>query len=450
VAEQKPPTDSGSDDATAQLAALQAENEQLRAQLAQQPEPTTDGGGGVRNVISWILVVLAVLAVVAGVFTFWLQTTIADEDQFVSTFAPLPKNEAVATALSERLANEMIETGGVATVIEQELPAELSFLAVPITEGVRTLTANVADEVIRSDVFSGVWQFALRASHSAASAVLSTGGKVSIDLNDAADEVVAALEDRGVTLLSDQDLELPEIVLFQNDQLEQAAETLEFIDTMGWFVPLLALVLIIAAIWVSTDRRRTTAAVGFGSAIGLLITLVIVRIVRAGTVADIDDETERAAAEAVWDTTLRFYTQAMWALLILGLIVGFVAWVMGPSERAQRVRNWWNETIERWRGADATVPTSGFAGFIATWKRTIQWGAVVLGLLFIILVPDASAWAVIITGLVVLVIVAVAEVVGGPNLPPDQPTDDSVVADSDQPPAAAASSGDDAEAASNT
>lgn len=458
MAEQKPPTDSGNDDTAAQLAALQAENEQLRAQLAQQPEPTTDGGGQVRNVISWILVVLAVVTVVAGVFAAWLQTTIADEDRFVDTFAPLPKNQAISTALSERLANDLIVEGGVTTVVEQNLPGELSFLAVPITDGVRTLTANVADEVIRSDVFSGVWQFALRASHSAASAVLSTGGKVSIDLNEAADEVVGALEDRGVTLLSDQEIELPEIVLFQNDQLEEAAEILEFVDTLGWFVPLLAVVLIIAAIWVSTDRRRTTVALGFGSAIGLLITLVIVRILRANTVADIDDETERAAAEAIWDTTLRFYRQAMWALIILALIVGFIAWVMGPSERAGRIRAWWNRTIAQWQGPDATTPTSGVAGFIATWKRPIQWGAIVLGLLVLFLLPEASVWSVIIIALIVLAIVAIVQVVAGPDRPAAETTGEADTAvevevappAEDASPTAAPSGGDDEPASGST
>lgn len=416
MAEQKPPTGSN-DAAAAQLAALQAENEQLKAQLAQQPQAEPSGGGGFRNVVSWILVVLAILTVVAGVFAVWLQTTIADEDRFVDTFAPLPKNQAVATALSERLATELIAESDVGTVIEQNLPSELAFLAAPITAGLQTLTADVADGLIRSDVFSGIWQASLRVSHKAAAAVMSTGGKVSIDLNEAAGEVVTALEDRGVTLLSDTEVELPEIVLFQNDQLEEAAEVLEFIDTLGWFVPLLALIFIIAAIWISTDRRRTTAAVGFGSAIGLLITLVIVRIARAATVGDIDDETERAAAEAVWDTTLRFYRQAMWAVIVLGFIVGFVAWVMGPSERAGQVRAWWNGTIARWQGADAATPTSGVAGFVATWKRPIQWGAAIIGLLVLFLLPEASVWSVVIIALIVVAIVAIVQVVAGPEAP---------------------------------
>jgi hypothetical protein len=412
-----------SEDVAAQLASLQAENERLRTQLEQAPGPA-QADGTTRNVISRILVVLGVVVVVAGVLAAWLQTTIADEDRYVDTFSPLAKNEAVAIVLSERLADELVLSGGVAEQVEQLLPPDLEFLAIPVTEGIYTLTAATAEGIIRSDAFSGIWQFALRASHASASAVLSTGGNVSIDLNEAAAEVVAALENRGVTLLSDQEIELPEIVLFQSDQLEQAADTLDVVDTLGWFVPFIALILIVGALWVSPDRRRTTANIGFGTAFGLLVTLVIVRVIRAGTVADLDDETQRAAAEAVWDTMLRFYRQSMWALIIVALIVGFAAWVAGPSERAGRARAWWHGTIARWQGPDATTPTSGATGFIATWKRPLQWGALTIGLLVLLFGPDASGWLVIIAALVVVAIIAAVEVVAGPE-PSDEPDVDT-------------------------
>ncbi|MEA2000686.1 MAG: hypothetical protein U9N84_02175, partial [Actinomycetota bacterium] len=189
------------EDLAAQLASLQGENERLRVQLEQVPEPAPSGVAA-RSIISLILVVLGVVAVVAGVLAVWLQTTIAVEDRFVGTFGSLPKNEAVAVVLSERLADELVLGGGLAEEVEELLPPNLAFLAIPVTEGIYTLTVDTANGIIRSDAFTGIWQFALRASHASASAVLSTGGEVSVDLNEAAGEVVSALEDRGVTLLS--------------------------------------------------------------------------------------------------------------------------------------------------------------------------------------------------------------------------------------------------------
>ncbi len=402
------------DDLEARWAALQAENERLRTQLdgATEVAPTNSR---VRSTISLTLVVLAVVVVVAGVLAAFVQTTIANEDRFVDTFAPLPQNEAVAVVLSERLADELVTNGGVAQWIEGALPPDLTFLAVPVTQGVYTLTADTAETIITSDAFAGIWQAALRVSHVSASAVLSTGGKVSIDLNEAARQVVSELEDRGVTVLSDLEIELPEIVVFESEQVASVAAPLEIIDTLGWFVPLIALILITGAIWLSLNRRRTIAAIGFGTALGLLLTLVIVRLIRAGTVAAIDDESLRAAAEAVWDTTLRFYRQSMWALILLALIVGFAAWIAGPSARAGRTREWWNHTIARWQGSGAEVPTGVVAGFVASWKRPLQWGTMGIGLLFLLLGPDPSVWSVVIPAVVVLAVVASLEVIAGPE-----------------------------------
>lgn len=414
------------DDAAAQLASLQAENERLRAQL-EQAASTKPAGGTARNTISLILVVLGIVAVVFGVLAAWLQTTIADEERFVDTFGALPKDQAVAVVLSERLADELVVNAGVAETVERLLPSELGFLAVPVTDGIYNLTVDTAGRIITSDVFTGIWRSALRLSHASTSAVLSTGGKLSIDLNEAAGEVVAALEDRGVTVLSETEIELPEIILFQNEQLEQAADVLDVVDTLGWFVPLIALVLFIGALWVSTDRRRTTAYLGFGTAFGLVLTLVIVRLVRGGTVGDLDDETQRAAAEAVWDTTLRFYRQAMWAFIVMALVVGFAAWVTGPSERAGRIRAWWHRTIARRRGLDAEAPTSGVTGFIATWKRPLQWGILTIGLLVLLFGPNPSGWLVIVIALIVLALIAVIEVVAGPK-----PADESLIVEEDE------------------
>lgn len=411
----------------AELEALRVENAALRAELDASPQRAR-GGGRLRPAVSWVLAALALLAVVAGAHAAWVQTTIADQDRFVATFAPLPQEPAVATALSQRLADELILAGDVAGVVEQGLPADLAFLTVPVTEGLRNLTADVAGRVIGSDVFAGIWRQALRLSHNAASLVLSTDGRVAIDLDEAAAEVVTELEARGVTLLSDVEVELPEIVVFENDQLESAAGALWLVDTMGWFLPLLALALIAAAIWVALDRRRATAIIGFGTAITILLVLVVVRLARAGTVSAIDDETQRAAAEAVWDTTLRFYRQGLWTLVVVGFVVGLAAWIFGTSPRAAGLRAWWADMIDRRRAPDAAAPTTGLARAVGEWQRALQWGAVVVGSLFILIVPDPSPWSVILTAIVVVGIIAVVQVIAGPGTP--------------EPPAAAAAPAD--------
>jgi hypothetical protein len=227
--------------------------------------------------------------------------------------------------------------------------------------------------------------------------------------------VIGELGEDGVTLFEGVTVDLPEIVVFENDQLATASEVLDFVDTIGWFFPLVALVLIVAALVLATDRRRAAAGLGYGAAIAVLANLAILSIIRAGTIGAVEDETVRTAGEQAWDTTLRFFTQASWALIVLGSIVGFVAWILGPSERPARLRAWWDRLVHRWRDPEKPRPTSGFAGFLWVWKRLLQWGAVVLGLLFIFIGPEPSGMSVIITTLVVVAVVGAIEAVAGPG-----------------------------------
>jgi hypothetical protein len=118
---------------------------------------------------------------------------------------------------------------------------------------------------------------------------------------------------------------------------------------------------------------------------------------------------------------LRYYSQIVWGMIVLALIVGFVAWAFGPSERSQRVRGGWNDMITRWSGPPSDEPRSGFAGFVARNKRPIQWGAVALGVLFILFGPEPSPLLVAITTLVVLAVVGLVQAIAGPGNPGAEP-----------------------------
>lgn len=397
------------------VAAIKAENEALKAQVAAQEQAPPTKGGGWRFVVAWILVVLAVLSVVLSVFALWFKATIANEDRFVDTFGALVEEEAVVNALSVQVAEDIVTAAGVEASLTSNLPPELSFLAAPATQGVEQLTTEVAREIFASDIFAGLWRAALRVSHVAVSTVLETEGEITIDLDEAAQSVVDTLADRGVTALQDVEVDVPEIVVFQNDQIAAASEVIDFIDTIAWVLPILSLILIVAAIWVSTDRRRTVAFLGFGSAFALMLDLVILRIIRANSVGSVEEEITREAGQATWDTTFRFYRGGVWAFIALALIVGTIAWVMGPSDRAEQVRTAWVRMLSRWSGSDADQPPSDFEKWVIKWKAAIQWGAVVLGLLFIFFGPSPTFWTVTLTAFAVLLIFGGVQAIAGPR-----------------------------------
>lgn len=409
-----------------ELAAIQAENAELREQLAAAPAPkaTKKQPGRVstwRKISVWVLIVLAVVSVVASISAVWAKTTLQDEDQFVATLEPLPKEESVAAAISVTVADGVVEAIGVETWVIEKLPPELEFVAAPLTDAIEGFVATAASEVVRSDAFTSIWSTTVRATHTAASAVISgngraleaEGGVVAINLDEIAGVVVENVEAAGLEV-PDVDLELGSIVLYEDEQLAAVQSLAAAIDTVGWFLPLLALVFIVAAIAVSRDRRRTTAVLGFGAAIGTAVSLIGLRLGRNYVVNAIEDATNQEAAGDIWDLLLNRLYQMMWATLILALIVGIVAWFAGPSTRAVNTRTWASGTIGRWRQPAEENPNS-FTDFVAEWKATIEVVAVAAGLMFIFFGPSPTGFSVLLTAVIVLAVIVVTEVLAAPK-----------------------------------
>jgi hypothetical protein len=145
----------------------------------------------------------------------------------------------------------------------------------------------------------------------------------------------------------------------------------------------------------------------------MLLSLAGLRIGRNVTLNTIEDEVTRVAGEAAWDIVLDRLISASWGILVLGLIIGFIAWAIGPSPRAQQFTSWATGTVDSWRRPEEADP-SGFAKFLAGSKRTIEMIVVAIGLLFVLFGPSLSALRVLLITLVVAGIVVLIEILAGP------------------------------------
>lgn len=420
--------DLGSEDTDA----LRSENEELKRQLeGATAEARAERTHRWRRFFAVVLAVLAIVATVAAVDALWLKTTLQDEDTFVSTFQPLPEQDAVATAIAVRVVNGVAEAAGVEAFVAETLPEELQFAVAPITESIQDVIAANAGIVVSSDAFVAIWTEALRAAHKATSAVLSGNdelliaeeGQVAIDLDEMAAMVLEGVEAAGVPL-PDVDVSIEPIVVYESDQLAAAQGVAQLVNTIGWFLPFIALLLMAGALWASPDRRWMVTFLGYGTAIGMLMALAVFRITRNAVVSGIEDPISADAAAAVWDTTFAWLVAASWGLIVLAFIVGFVAWAFGPSARARQFSAWASNTIDRWRRPGEDEP-SGFTEFLAGSKRTIQVVVIVLGLVFVIFGPPLSGMLVILATVAVLVIVVLVEVLAGPEGQPNAPIDET-------------------------
>ncbi len=382
--------------------------------------------------IAIALSVLFGLALFLANHAGWLTMTVLDEDRFVSTFAPLPQDEAVSLAIAERTADRVIESFEVTETISESLPEGLSFIAGPLTTGVRDLTVTAAVNIIRSDGFATVWTGALTGAHKIAAAyvgafdggvLVAEDGVAVLDLTGIAEQIAEDLDGRGFGLLDDTERDLT-IELFELPDSGLIKTIAELMESVRWIVIILTGALLVAAAAVATDRRRISIWLGGAAVTSMVAALIELRFARDAMTGGIEDPIQKAGAESAWDIILRQFVWQSWVVLLLAVLVILVAWAMGDSSGAATVRSAVSNTGDSVFGGDSDSPV---VRFIAAHRSLVEVGAAVLIGGFLLVGPRIPLWGVIVAIVILGVIVAGVEYLSGSVVEeepsPEQPSE---------------------------
>ena len=250
------PADASSTD---DIEELKRQNAELQEQLH-----AAKSSGGWRMVLAAVFVVLFAVVLVPANQAVWLARTMLNTDSFVATFAPLPEDEAVSTALGAQVAALVSEEVMVQQRIESLVGSELTFIAAPIASAIEGLVTDSAAAIISSDIFTSVWEGTLRITHSAAIAVIDASrdgpaqvteeGQVVLNLNDLVRQVDEELTARGIDVVDSENVDAT-IVLYESGELGVVQSIISIVYAIRWAAPILVLVLLIAAIWVGKSAR---------------------------------------------------------------------------------------------------------------------------------------------------------------------------------------------------
>jgi hypothetical protein len=346
--------------------------------------------------IAIALAVVFGLALLAANHAGWITSTVLDTDRFVSTFSPLPQDEAVSLALGERTADAVIESFEVTQTIQESLPDGLGFIAVPLTNGVRDMTTRAATEIIRSDAFTSVWTAALTGSHKIATAyvgalddglLVERDGVAVLDLTPIASEISESLGDRGFDLLegTDRDLTIELFTLPDSGIIKFVADLM---NSIRWVVFIATFGLLAAAFGVATDRRRIAKWIGGAMVVAMLFSLIELRYLRLAATGGIEDAIQKAGAEAAWDIVFRQLVWQSWVVLLIGVLVIFVAWAIGDSASAASMRLTVSNTEQAIGGGEEPSP---IYTFVASHRSLVEVLAAVL-LMGFLLLGRGSCW----------------------------------------------------------
>jgi hypothetical protein len=419
------------DDLHAQLAALRAENEQLRARdtvTADAVAPPARRSGRWRTVLSAICIVVAAILVPVSIVGAWARVQLVEEDAFVNTLAPLVDDPSVqALIIDETMSGITAQvnfsqlTGSVFDgIADLGLPPRavqaLGLLQAPAADGLENLVTQTVTRVVESDAFADVWATATRAAHRAlTTAATSDGGGlvvktdegVGIQLGAVVDRVKSNLTERGVGVAKLIPTIDKVVIIGEGNNLTAIRTGYAIAATMGFWLPVITLALF--GLGILLARRRSTAVLGTG--IGLAVgsaTLAATLSIGATAVGIVagDLDLSPTALNVIYQQLVGAMTQTALVLMVLGVLVAVIGWLMGGSRPALGVRTATDDlnTSARSQLAERGLDTGAFGAWLGRHRVLVRTGIAVLAVLWLFAIRPLSLGDIILVLVVALLV----------------------------------------------
>jgi hypothetical protein len=430
-------------DERAELERLRAENAALRAQAG----ATGPGGGRApggrpagrqrwRSMVAVLLIVVACVLAPLSAVAVWTRNQVTNTDRYVATVSPLASDPAIQNAIADQITAQVFKyldvqgltSQAIATLTDRglapERAAQLQALAVPIANGVQGFTRNQVGKVVASDAFADAWVQANRVAHAElVKALTGEGGgavtvendTVSVNLAAFIQTVKAQLVASGFTLAE----RIPEVnasfVLFQSKDITRVRSGFNLLNTLGIWLPVVMLVLLVLGVYVARDHRRALVGAALGVAVAMVVLALALAVFRSiyldavpATVLPHD------AAAVLYDTIVRFLRLGLRTVLVLALVVAAGAFLSGQSVTAVRTRQSLAHAVGWLQGG---AEQAGFStGPVGTWvyahKRALRVGAVILAALALVFWGRPTGKVVLGLTLALLVVLAIIEFLG--------------------------------------
>ena len=429
----------------AELERLRGEVARLRAAVPAgaaaggRPGPGGRGRGRWRAVVATLLIVVGCVLAPLSVAAVWTRNQVTNTGRYVATVSPLADDPAIQAAITDQITAQVFTYLDVQGLTSQAidalaergltptLAAQLQALAVPIADGVQSFTRSQVAKVVQSDAFADAWVQANRAAHQelvraltgeGGGTVTVEGDTVSVNLAAFIQVVKQRLVEAGFSVAA----RIPEVnasfVVFQSKDITRVRSGFQLLNTLGIWLPILALVLLVLGVYVAKDHRRALVGAALGVAVGMVVLAAGLAVFRSvyldavpATVLPHD------AAAVLYDTIVRFLRLGLRTVLVLALVVAGGAFLSGSSVTAVRTRQGLTQAIGWLAGSAerAGLRTGPVGGWVAANKRLLRIAAVSLAGLVLVFWGRPTGKVVLGLTLVLLVVLALIEFLARPT-----------------------------------
>jgi hypothetical protein len=430
----------------AELERLRAEVATLRSQVQQAGVAGKGRSAAVgrvarqrwRTIVATLLIVVACVLAPLSVVAIWTRNQVTNTDRYVATVSPLASDPAIQNAIADQITAQVfayIDIQGLTSQavdalagqgLRPEVASQLQAFAVPIANGVQSFTRSQVGKVVESDAFADAWVQANRVAHAELVKALTGegGGAVTVEndtvsLNMAAfiQTVKARLVESGFTLAA----RIPEVnasfVLFQSADITRVRNGFNLLNTLGIWLPIITLVLLLVGVYVAKDHRRALVGAALGVAVAMVVLALGLTVFRAIYLDAVPAQVlPHDAAAVLYDTIVRFLRLGLRTILVLSLVVAAGALLSGQSVTAVRTRQGLTGAIGWLQGS---AEQAGWrTGPVGTWvganKRALRIAAVAVAALALVFWGRPTGKVVLGLALALLVALAIIEFLGRP------------------------------------
>ncbi len=419
-----------------ELERLRAENAELRRKA-----------GMVRRRRSWrtpvalVLIILGCILAPVSVLGVWAGNEVSDTGRWVATVEPLVHDPAMQNYLTDQITNQITSRINITGTVNQaatqldskglpKIATLLNQFGPQIASSVTGFIHSTVHSVVSSQAFATAWVQVNTVAHQGLVQVLSgqgggtistTNGEIVLNLGPLIAVARQDLVAHGFTLASSIPPVTPTLALFQAKDLGKAQSQYRLLKTLKIVLPILALLLIGAGVYVARGRRHALVGAGLGLAASMLVLAIGLAIFRAIYLSSVPSSVLPAdAAASVFDAFVHFIKQGLRVVLAVGLVVAIGAYFTGPSHTAVQTRSALTSGIDwiRHYGERRGVSTGPFGQWTYLHRRSLRVGAVALFALIFVFWAQPTALVVIVIVIVLLVVLGLIELIGRPPAEP--------------------------------
>jgi len=409
---------------------LRAERDALQAQLSTL-SARRRRSGVLRRAAALVLVVLACLSLTATAVAVWANRTLLTTEGWIDTVGPLGDDPAVTGALRPRITEAVFTAIPAEDLIADTLPEDRAFLAAPLSSAIQSFVDDQVGAFLASDRFAELWIATNEVAHQRALAILrgesdvvqTDGGTVTLNLLPVVNQVLAELSGvasglvgQNVTLPTISSGELPaqarerinealgvelppdigQITVYDAEQLIVAQQALRLFDQTLVILVVATPLLLLAAIWLSRNRRSTVLQLTVGSVLLLVLVRRVVLRFEEAIVAMPPRPEGQAAARAVTEQLRGGLFELTGAVIVVALVIFVIAVLSGPYRWAVALRR----SVARlgsgmWNAGgrmEAVPDTAGAVGWITARLQALQIGGVLLVVAVLLLFNVSWGW----------------------------------------------------------